>query len=254
MALAECIKCGSKISEQAITCPKCGSGDPFGKQGKAELAECIGCGEKIFEKDSVCPKCGSNDPLGKQLFCSTCRSPLPADFQGACPECGEPHPKPVDKKRLLEEERKKSGRIQCPICRKWDVIRGAYIEDGNTGEWCPNCKKSLQNMKKLSENELAKLRGQIQDNTQSNTDDNKNVWTAGLLCFFLGGAGAHRFYAGKTGTGLLQIILLVVSLAGLYDGWGLFPLAILCFWSLADFLMIVTGEFRDKKGIRCKDW
>jgi hypothetical protein len=49
-------------------------------------------------------------------------------------------------------------------------------------------------------------------------------------------------------------ILLLISLAGLYAGWGLFTLIIMCFWSLADLLMIVTGEFRDNKGIKCKDW
>jgi len=38
-----------------------------------------------------------------------------------------------------------SGRMQCPTCRKWDVKK-AYIEDGSIGEWCPHCKKSIQQM------------------------------------------------------------------------------------------------------------
>ena len=42
-----------------------------------------------------------------------------------------------------------------------------------------------------------------------------------LLCFFLGGLGVHRFYVGKVGTGI---------------------------WTLIDFVMIVTGSFRDKQG------
>ena len=29
---------------------------------------------------------------------------------------------------------------------------------------------------------------------------------AALLCFFLGGLGAHRFYVGKVGTALLMIL------------------------------------------------
>lgn len=33
----------------------------------------------------------------------------------------------------------------------------------------------------------------------------RNKWTAFLLCFFLGGIGAHKFYEGKTGLGILYI-------------------------------------------------
>ena len=33
----------------------------------------------------------------------------------------------------------------------------------------------------------------------------KNKWVAFLLCFFLGYLGAHRFYEGKIGTGLLWL-------------------------------------------------
>lgn len=43
----------------------------------------------------------------------------------------------------------------------------------------------------------------------------KNKWTAVLLCFFLGGLGAHKFYEGKVGMGILYILT-----AGLFGiGW-----------------------------------
>ena len=33
----------------------------------------------------------------------------------------------------------------------------------------------------------------------------RNKWVAVLLCFFLGGIGAHKFYEGKIGMGVLYI-------------------------------------------------
>ena len=57
-----------------------------------------------------------------------------------------------------------------------------------------------------------------------------------LLCFFLGALGVHRFYVGKIGTGLLQLITL--------GGLGI--------WTLIDFIIIVTGSFKDKAGLAIK--
>jgi TM2 domain-containing membrane protein YozV len=53
-----------------------------------------------------------------------------------------------------------------------------------------------------------------------------------LLCFFVGVLGIHRFYVGKMGTGILQLIT--------FGGFGL--------WTLVDFVMIVAGKFTDSNG------
>jgi hypothetical protein len=66
----------------------------------------------------------------------------------------------------------------------------------------------------------------------------KKRLVAFLLCFFIGGLGIHRFYVGKTGTGIAQILT-----AG---GLGV--------WVLVDLIMILCGSFKDKQGLPLTQW
>jgi TM2 domain-containing membrane protein YozV len=66
----------------------------------------------------------------------------------------------------------------------------------------------------------------------------KRILPAFILCFVLGVFGAHRFYVGKTMSGILQLLTL--------GGLGL--------WTLSDKLMIVIGNFTDDEGHRITEW
>jgi hypothetical protein len=60
----------------------------------------------------------------------------------------------------------------------------------------------------------------------------KNKWVAFLLAWVFGYFGAHRFYVGKIGTGILMLCT--------FGGFMI--------WVFVDMLVILTGGFKDSKG------
>jgi len=66
----------------------------------------------------------------------------------------------------------------------------------------------------------------------------KEKLPAFLLCLFLGALGAHRFYVGKIGTGILWLFT-----GGLFGiGW------------LIDIIIILKNSFKDSKGNPITEW
>ena len=66
-------------------------------------------------------------------------------------------------------------------------------------------------------------------------ESNKNWYITFFVCLFLMPFGIHRFYAGRTKSAIIYILL--------------FPL-IGPFWWLFDLWWIFTGNFKDKNGHR----
>ncbi len=72
---------------------------------------------------------------------------------------------------------------------------------------CTKCGRQVEELKQNQPNVVI-------NNTNTNTVQNttagyagkpKNKWVALLLCFFLGILGAHKFYEGKIGMGILYL-------------------------------------------------
>lgn len=59
-----------------------------------------------------------------------------------------------------------------------------------------------------------------------------------VLAALLGVFGAHRFYVGKIGTGILMLLT--------FGGMGI--------WYLVDVILIASGSFRDADGRRVVHW
>lgn len=59
-----------------------------------------------------------------------------------------------------------------------------------------------------------------------------------VVFFVTGISGLHRFYVGKIGTGILQLVTL--------GGIGI--------WAIIDLIVLVTGNFRDANGNPVTKW
>ena len=94
-----------------------------------------------------------------------------------------------------------------------------------------------------------------------NKSDKSNI-VALVLCAIVGFLGAHRFYVGKIGTGVVQLlccvfpVLLAFQLKADASGSAVVALSVLALatlgalivWNLVDGVLIVMQKFTDSEG------
>ena len=86
----------------------------------------------------------------------------------------------------------------------------------------------------------------------------KRILPAFLLCLFFGSFGAHAFYAGRVGQGVMYLAFIVLALLALFSlnsALGV-PLALLVMavCLLGDVIRIIAGGYKDGKGCKITRW
>ena len=120
--------------------------------------------------------------------------------------------------------------VTCELCgRRMHRYRNEYGYWDEETYYCPRC---------INEDEdvLEELYKESEKRILGEPISVKNKTVALLLCLFLGCWGAHRFYAGKIGTGILFIFTLGFCEIG----------------TIIDLITIATGIFKDSKGYPIK--
>lgn len=96
-------------------------------------------------------------------------------------------------------------------------------------------KKNEQNVEVLLSNVSSFLQG---GEVQTKGGSSKSLLVTLLLCIFLGWLGVHRYYAGKTGSGILYM----------------FTLGVFGFGIIFDAIRLIMGNFTDKNGNYISNW
>jgi hypothetical protein len=162
-----------------------------------------------------CPHCEQNldappDMAGESIECPACEEtieiPAPPKPKAAAPQGG--------KKRIVMKKRTAAA------------PRSSAASPRAGGAKKPAAKKPAA---KKPASKAAAADGEVSPKSRT---------VALLLYIFLGGFSVHRFYVGKIGTAIVQILTI--------GGLGI--------WWTIDFIMILCGAFKDKQGLPLKNW
>ena len=138
------------------------------------------------------------------MYCRNCGEKLEEDTK-VCLNCGT---------KQFDDT---TGTVTCKHCGE-EIDADCII--------CPKCGKQVKEIQSSQPNIII---NNSNENINRNTSyvvssgRQKNKWLAFCLCFFLGFLGAHKFYEGKTGQGILYLLTL-----GIFGfGWFFDTIAIL---------------------------
>lgn len=102
--------------------------------------------------------------------------------------------------------------------------------------FCSNCGKEIDDKAVVCVHCGCAVEGNIALNKLP-----KSMLTAILLWLFLGGAGMHRFYLGRSVSGVIMLLCLLFC-------WLIVPGIVLGVWWLIDLFLLASGELKAADG------
>lgn len=138
--------------------------------GGRQVMFCKKCGEQIPDIAKFCPCCGATQVSTK--YCQHCGEVINSDWN-VCPSCGNQvgelkQVQPIQPAPTVQQVSQSQPAPQPIIINNTNTATATSVVNVYGGK-------------------------------------PKNKWVAVLLCFFLGFLGAHKFYEGKIGMGILYI-------------------------------------------------
>ena len=142
------------------------------------LINCPECGNEVSDQAAVCPNCGVSIKKQEVAFCSKCGKEIDKEAV-ICPLCGVPTAQ-------FHQQQQQTQMPPQPI--------NVNVSNVNTNA---NINTNL------NQNMIGGMHGRP-----------KNKWVSLVLCFFIGFFGAHKFYEGKIGMGILYILTVGLFMVG----------------------------------------
>ena len=190
---------------------------------------CSNCGKEIEINVKFCSSCGQ--PVHSGTFCSSCGAPNSSLAQ-VCSQCGT---------RLVRAPASAPPQYIPP------VPQNAAPPPQNTQAQPQYSAPAPQYSSPVAQ---SATQPSPQIGTKMTVNSPKSKAVTAILALLFGQLGIHRFYVGKKWTAIIQLILAIIGYVVIISSMaGYLFLGVLGLWILIDFIIILSGKFKDGKGL-----